>query len=109
MTSAVAKSRIPSASDRVMRKIAAATFLTRSPNRRWSNSYDVKRSPRKYAGMNITLTITRPMTYPNTSCRNVMSPAYAMAGTLMNVSVLVSVATIVKQIAHHGTERAVRK
>src|SRR5205085_7017606 len=42
MTSAVAKSRIPSASDRVMRKIAAATFLTRSPNRRWSNSYDVQ-------------------------------------------------------------------
>jgi len=36
-------------------------------------------------------------------------PAYADAGTPMNVSVLVSVATIVKQMAHHGTERPVRK
>ena len=59
--------------------------------------------------MKITLMITRPITYPNTSCRNVMSPVYADAGTLMNVRVLVSVATTVKQIAHHGTDRPVRK
>ncbi len=109
MTSAVAKSRMPSASERVIRKITAATLFTRSPKRRWSSSYDVKRSPRKYAGMKITLTMTRPITYPNTSCRNVMSPVYADAGTLMKVSVLVSVATTVKQIAHHGTDRPVRK
>ena len=38
-----------------------------------------------------------------------MLPAYAAAGTPMNVSVLVSVATMVKQIAHHGTDRPVRK
>ena len=38
-----------------------------------------------------------------------MSPVYAEAGTLMKVSVLVSVATTVKQIAHQGTERPVRK
>ncbi len=31
-----------------------------------------------------------------------MLPVYACAGTPMNDSVLVSVATIVKQIAHHG-------
>ena len=99
MTSAVAKSRMPSASDRVIRKITAATVFTRSPKRLWSNSYDVKRSPRKYAGMKITLTITRPITYPKTSCRNVMSPTYAVAGTPMKVSVLVSVATTVQQIA----------
>ena len=109
MTSAVAKSLMPSASERVIRKITAATFFTRSPKRRWSSSYNVKRSPRKYVGMKITLMITRPITYPNTSCRNVISPAYAVAGTPMKVSVLVSVATMVKQIAHQGTERPVRK
>ena len=38
-----------------------------------------------------------------------MLPAYAGAGTPMNDSVLVSVATIVKQIAHHGTDRSARK
>ena len=38
-----------------------------------------------------------------------MLPAYAPAGTPMKLRVLVSVATIVKQIAHHGTERPVRK
>ena len=38
-----------------------------------------------------------------------MLPAYAVAGTLMNVRVLVSVATIVKQIAHQGTDCPVRK
>ena len=42
-------------------------------------------------------------------CRNVMLPAYAPAGTPMKLSVLVSVATMVKQMAHHGTERPVRK
>jgi len=36
-------------------------------------------------------------------------PAYADAGTPMNVSVLVSVATIVKQMPHQGTELSVRK
>ena len=36
-------------------------------------------------------------------------PAYACAGTPMNDSVLVSVATIVKQIAHQGAERPARK
>ena len=38
-----------------------------------------------------------------------MSAPYAVAGTLMKVSVLVSVATMVKQIAHQGTLRPVRK
>ena len=38
-----------------------------------------------------------------------MLPAYAPAGTPMKLRVLVSVATMVKQIAHHGTERPVRK
>ena len=38
-----------------------------------------------------------------------MLPVYAAAGTPMNVMVLVSVATMVKQIAHHGTEWPVRK
>ena len=38
-----------------------------------------------------------------------MLPAYADAGTPMNDSVLVSVATMVKQMAHHGTVRPVRK
>ena len=35
-----------------------------------------------------------------------MLPAYAPAGTPMKLSVLVSVATMVKQIAHQGTERS---
>ena len=38
-----------------------------------------------------------------------MSPPYAVAGTLMKVRVLVSVATMVKQIAHQGTDWPVRK
>ena len=38
-----------------------------------------------------------------------MSPAKAAAGTPMNDSVLVSVATVVQQIAQPGTERPVRK
>ena len=38
-----------------------------------------------------------------------MLPAYACAGTPMNDSVLVSVATIVQQMAHPGTDRPVRK
>jgi len=38
-----------------------------------------------------------------------MLPENAAAGTPMNESVLVSVATIVKHTAHHGTERPVRK
>ena len=38
-----------------------------------------------------------------------MLPAKAGAGTPMNESVLVSVATMVKQMAHHGIERPVRK
>jgi hypothetical protein len=38
-----------------------------------------------------------------------MSPVYAVAGTPMNESVLVSVATVVAQIAHPGTVRPVRK
>ena len=38
-----------------------------------------------------------------------MLPAYAAAGMPMKVSVLVSVATTVKQTAHHGTLRSVRK
>jgi hypothetical protein len=38
-----------------------------------------------------------------------MLPTYAPAGTPMKLNVLVSVATIVKQMAHHGTERSVRK
>ena len=38
-----------------------------------------------------------------------MFPPYACAGMPMNVSVLVSVATIVKQMAHQGTLRSVRK
>jgi len=38
-----------------------------------------------------------------------MSPAYAAAGTLSKVIVLNAVATTVKQIAHHGTDRPLRK
>ena len=38
-----------------------------------------------------------------------MLPANACAGTPMKLSVLVSVATIVKQMAHHGTDRSFRK
>ena len=38
MTSAVAKSRMPSASDRVIRKMIADRFLTVGPNRRCSSS-----------------------------------------------------------------------
>ena len=38
-----------------------------------------------------------------------MLPANACAGTPMKLSVLVSVATMVKQIAHQGTERSFRK
>ena len=38
-----------------------------------------------------------------------MLPAYAAAGTPMKVRVLVSVATTVKQMAHHGTVRPDRK
>lgn len=59
--------------------------------------------------MNNTLTMMRPMTYPSASWRKVMFPAYAAAGMPMNVKVLVSVATIVKQTAHQGTLRSVRK
>ena len=59
--------------------------------------------------MKTTLTSTRPITYPSASCRNVMFPVKAEAGTPMNDSVLVSVATIVKQMAHHGTVLPVRK
>jgi hypothetical protein len=59
--------------------------------------------------MNSTLTRMRPAMYPIASCRKVMLPAYAPAGTPMKLNVLVSVATIVKQIAHQGTERPVRK
>ena len=47
--------------------------------------------------------------YPIASCRNVMFPANACAGTPMKLSVLVSVATMVKQMAHHGTDRSLRK
>ena len=61
ITSAVENSRMPSASDRVIRKITADSVLTRVPNRRCSSSYDVKRSPLKYAGMKRTLTRMRPM------------------------------------------------
>ena len=62
MTSAVAKSRMPSASVRVITKMIAATFLTSGPKRRSSSSYDVYSSPRKYAGRNSTLTRRRPTT-----------------------------------------------
>jgi hypothetical protein len=41
ITSAVAKSRTPSASVRVTTKIPAAMFFTGAPNRRCNNSYDV--------------------------------------------------------------------
>ena len=66
-------------------------------------------SPRKYAGIKIAPTMTRPMMYPSASWRNVKLPAYAVAGTPMNDSVLVSVATTVKQIPHHGVDRSARK
>ncbi len=62
ITSAVANRRMPSASDRVIRKMSAAVVLTEVPNRRCSSSYEVKRSPRKYAGSSTRLTSTRPMT-----------------------------------------------
>ena len=42
MTSAVAKSLMPSASVRVITKMIAATFLTSGPKRRSSSSYDVQ-------------------------------------------------------------------
>jgi hypothetical protein len=38
-----------------------------------------------------------------------MLPVNACAGTPMNESVLVSVATMVKQMAHQGNERSARK
>ena len=60
-------------------------------------------SPRKYAGMKRTETATRPIRYPTTSCRKVKFAPYAKPGTLMNVTVLVSVATIDSMIAHQGT------
>jgi hypothetical protein len=47
ITIAVAKSRTPSASVRVARKIPAASVLTGEPNRRCKSSYEVNRSPRK--------------------------------------------------------------
>ena len=47
MTRAVANSRMPSASDRVRRKMPAAAVLTAVPKRRCSSSYDVNSSPRK--------------------------------------------------------------
>jgi hypothetical protein len=59
--------------------------------------------------MNSRLMITRPMTYPAASWRNVMFPPNADAGTPMNDSVLVSVATMVKHTAHQGMDRSVRK
>ena len=62
ITSAVANSRTPSASERVARKISADRFFTRGPKRRCSSSYEVNSSPRKYAGMNSMLTRIRPMT-----------------------------------------------
>jgi len=62
ITSAVANRRMPSASDRVIRKMPDATVLTRDPNRRCSSSYEVINSPRKYAGMNSADTSSRPMT-----------------------------------------------
>ena len=61
ITNAVVNRRIPSASERVIRKMTADSVLTRVPNRRCSSSYDVNRSPRKYAGMNSRLTRRRPM------------------------------------------------
>ena len=47
MTSAVANSRMPSASDRVIRKMPADKCLHPVPKRRCSSSYEVNRSPRK--------------------------------------------------------------
>ena len=38
-----------------------------------------------------------------------MEPAYAWAGTPIKESVLVSVATMVKQMAHHGDDLSARK
>jgi hypothetical protein len=40
---------------------------------------------------------------------NQKSEVYAVAGTLLNVSALVSVATMEKQIAHQGSPRPPRK
>ena len=62
MTSAVVKRRMPSARDRVIRKITADSDVTLGPKRRCSSSYEVKSSPRKYAGMNRALTMMRPIT-----------------------------------------------
>ena len=51
----------------------------------------------------------RPIRYPRASWSIQKSPVYAVAGRLMTVSALVSVATMEKQIAHHGTPRPARK
>src|SRR3954471_3535243 len=100
---------MPSASERVTRNNPAETVLTEGPKRCCRSWYDVTSAPRKYCGRKMMVTMIRPSTYPAASCRNVQFPAYADAGTPMKVSVLVSVATIVKQIAHHGVDWSVRK
>jgi hypothetical protein len=55
------------------------------------------------------VTTTRPTRYPAASWRKVQFPPKANPGTLMNVTVLVSVATIDPVTAHHGTLRPLTK
>src|ERR1035437_7988405 len=47
--------------------------------------------------------------YPAHTCRNPRFPAYASPGMEMNVSALVSEATIENMTAHHGSERSATK
>jgi hypothetical protein len=59
--------------------------------------------------MNTTLTSSRPTKYPKASWRKCMFPLKARPGTLMKVSVLVSLATIEKPTDHHDISLPPRK
>src|SRR5713226_1507037 len=73
-TSAIAETRTPSATARVIKKVEAATARIRGPNLFSISAYAVKNSPRKYPGSKIRTMRTRPIRYPKTNCKNVRFP-----------------------------------
>ena len=109
MTSAVANRRMPSASDRVTRKITADSVLTARAEaplqqlvRREQLAAEIRRDE-EHADEDAADDVAE---------RELQERHVAGIGLRRHadeVSVLVSVATIVKQIAHHGTMRSVRK